>query len=153
MGLPCFGNFCPLILKSAPKPRRLIKDGFCSSGFSHGREASPITWEECRNVVTACRDATRKAKAHLDMNLARDVKNNKKEVMELWGGWSLSCFKSRLSALPWTRKEKWTIQLLYVCICVSINEYIYINKTLPKEYTILHILFTPWKSSGRKNEK
>jgi len=34
-------------------------------------------------VVRACRDATRKAKAHLDMNLARDVKNNKKEVMEL----------------------------------------------------------------------
>jgi len=29
-------------------------------------------------VVRACRDATRKAKAHLELNLARDVKNNKK---------------------------------------------------------------------------
>jgi len=36
------------------------------------------TWEEYRNVVRACRDATRKAKAHLELNLARDVKNNKK---------------------------------------------------------------------------
>jgi len=29
-------------------------------------------------VVRARRDATRKAKAHLELNLARDVKNNKK---------------------------------------------------------------------------
>jgi len=36
------------------------------------------TWEEYRNVVRACRDAKWKAKAHLELNLARDVKNNKK---------------------------------------------------------------------------
>jgi len=36
------------------------------------------TWEDYRNVVKACRDATRKAKVHLELNLARDVKNNKK---------------------------------------------------------------------------
>jgi len=36
------------------------------------------TWEEYRNVVRACRDATRKAKAHLELKLASDVKNNKK---------------------------------------------------------------------------
>ena len=36
------------------------------------------TWEEYRNVVRACRDATRKAKAHLEVKVARDVKNNKK---------------------------------------------------------------------------
>jgi len=35
------------------------------------------TWEEYRNVVRACRDATRKAKAHLELKLARDDKNNK----------------------------------------------------------------------------
>ena len=35
------------------------------------------TWEEYRNVVRACRDATRKAKAHLELKLARDVKNKK----------------------------------------------------------------------------
>jgi len=36
------------------------------------------TWEEYRNVVRECRDATRKAKAHLELKLARNVKNNKK---------------------------------------------------------------------------
>jgi len=36
------------------------------------------TWEEQRNVVRACRDAIRKAKAHLELKLARDVRNNKK---------------------------------------------------------------------------
>ncbi|GAB0208892.1 hypothetical protein GRJ2_003354900 [Grus japonensis] len=36
------------------------------------------TWEEYKNVVRECRDATRKAKAHLALNLARDVKDNKK---------------------------------------------------------------------------
>jgi len=36
------------------------------------------TWEEHRNVVRACGDAMRKAKAHLEFNLAGDVKDNKK---------------------------------------------------------------------------
>jgi len=34
------------------------------------------TWEEYRNIVEVCREATRKAKAHLELNLARDVKEN-----------------------------------------------------------------------------
>ncbi|GAB0207209.1 mitochondrial enolase superfamily member 1 [Grus japonensis] len=34
------------------------------------------TWEEYRDVVRVCRDATRKA--HLELNLARDVKDKKK---------------------------------------------------------------------------
>jgi len=36
------------------------------------------TWQKYRNVVRACRDATTKAKAHLELKLARDVKNKKK---------------------------------------------------------------------------
>jgi len=36
------------------------------------------TWKQHRNVVRACMDATRKAKVHLELNLARDVKDNKK---------------------------------------------------------------------------
>jgi len=36
------------------------------------------TWEGYRNVVRACRDAMRKAKVHLGLNLTRDVKKNKK---------------------------------------------------------------------------
>jgi len=35
------------------------------------------TWEEYRNVVRACRGATKKAKVHLELNLARDMKDNK----------------------------------------------------------------------------
>jgi len=36
------------------------------------------TWEEYRYVVRGCWDAMRKAKAHLELKLAREVKNNKK---------------------------------------------------------------------------
>ncbi|PKU32349.1 glycerol kinase [Limosa lapponica baueri] len=36
------------------------------------------TWEKYRNIVRVCRDATRKAKAYLELNLGRDVKDNKK---------------------------------------------------------------------------
>ncbi|GAB0207135.1 mitochondrial enolase superfamily member 1 [Grus japonensis] len=35
------------------------------------------TWEEYRNVVSVCSDETRKVKAHLELNLARDVKDKK----------------------------------------------------------------------------
>jgi len=34
-------------------------------------------------VVRACRDAMRKAKAHLELKLARDDKNNKKGFFKL----------------------------------------------------------------------
>ncbi|GAB0203755.1 mitochondrial enolase superfamily member 1 [Grus japonensis] len=40
------------------------------------------TWEEYRNVVRVCGDATRKAKAHLELKLARDVKGNKKDFFK-----------------------------------------------------------------------
>jgi len=35
------------------------------------------TWEEYRNAVRTCREATRKAKAHLEVNLASHVKDKK----------------------------------------------------------------------------
>jgi len=41
-------------------------------------EKGQNTWEKYRNVVRVCRDVMRKAKAHLELNLARDVKDNKK---------------------------------------------------------------------------
>jgi len=43
------------------------------------------TWEECRNVVRACRDAMRKAKAHLELKLARDIKDNKRSFFKYVG--------------------------------------------------------------------
>jgi len=36
------------------------------------------TWEEYRNIFRAHRESTSKAKAHLKLNLARDVKDKKK---------------------------------------------------------------------------
>jgi len=36
------------------------------------------TWEEYRNIVRACTEATRKAKVHRESSLARDVQDNKK---------------------------------------------------------------------------
>ncbi|KAK4816568.1 hypothetical protein QYF61_017958 [Mycteria americana] len=37
-----------------------------------------VTWEEYRDAARLCRDRVRKAKAQLELNLARDAKNNKK---------------------------------------------------------------------------
>ncbi|PKU46909.1 alpha-n-acetylneuraminide alpha- -sialyltransferase [Limosa lapponica baueri] len=39
-------------------------------------EKGLATWEEYRNIVRACRDVTRKARDHLELNLAKDVKDN-----------------------------------------------------------------------------
>ncbi|RMB93973.1 hypothetical protein DUI87_29559 [Hirundo rustica rustica] len=39
-------------------------------------------WEDYRNVVRVCRDATRKAKAHLELSLAKDIKDKKKSFYE-----------------------------------------------------------------------
>jgi len=35
---------------------------------------SLATWEEYRNAVKTCRDATRKTKGHLELKLVREVK-------------------------------------------------------------------------------
>ena len=45
------------------------------------------TWEECRNVIRICRDAMRKAKVHLELNLAREVKDNKKNFKYISSKW------------------------------------------------------------------
>jgi len=37
-----------------------------------------ISWEEYRDAAQLCRDGVRKAKAQLELNLARDAKYNKK---------------------------------------------------------------------------
>ena len=37
-----------------------------------------VSWEEYRAVVCVCRDRIKKAKAQMELNLARDVKDNKK---------------------------------------------------------------------------
>ena len=37
-----------------------------------------VPWEECRNAADLCRDGVRKAKAQLQLNLARSGKKRKK---------------------------------------------------------------------------
>ena len=37
-----------------------------------------VAWEENRDATRACREGIRKAKAQMELNLMRDVKNNKK---------------------------------------------------------------------------
>ena len=37
-----------------------------------------MAWEENRESIQTCRDEIRKAKVHMEGNLARDVKKNKK---------------------------------------------------------------------------
>ena len=51
------------------------------------------TWEEYRNTVRICRDATGKAKTHLGLNLVREVKDNKKGFL------SISVAKGRLGKM------------------------------------------------------
>jgi len=49
----------------------------------HGMwEEGQATWEEYRNVVKACRDATRRAKVHVELNLARNVKDNRRGIFK-----------------------------------------------------------------------
>ena len=52
------------------------------------------TCKEYRNVVSACRDATRKAKALSEFNLAKEVKDNKKRFSR-----SMSAVKGRLGKM------------------------------------------------------
>jgi len=37
-----------------------------------------MSWEEYRDTALLCREGIRKAKAQLELNLARDAKNNNK---------------------------------------------------------------------------
>ena len=38
-----------------------------------------MSWEEYRDAAWLCRDGVRRAKAWLELNLARDAKDNKKD--------------------------------------------------------------------------
>lgn len=41
------------------------------------RKEEPATWEEYKAIVRGCRETSRKAKASLELNLARGVKGNR----------------------------------------------------------------------------
>ena len=49
------------------------------------RKQGCVAWEEYRDAVRMCRDRVRKAKGQMELNLTRDVKNNKKEFYRYIG--------------------------------------------------------------------
>lgn len=49
-----------------------------SEGLLRRRFMEKGTGHIYKDIVTVCRDATRKTKVPLELNLAKDVKNNKK---------------------------------------------------------------------------
>ncbi|GAB0208055.1 hypothetical protein GRJ2_003271200 [Grus japonensis] len=49
-----------------------------------GWKQGQVAWEEYRETVRAARDQVRKAKALIELNLARDVKGNKKSFYRGW---------------------------------------------------------------------
>ena len=52
------------------------------------------TFKEYRDVVSACRDATRKAKTLSELNLAKEVKDNRKRFFR-----SMSTVKGRVGKM------------------------------------------------------
>ncbi|KAK4807184.1 hypothetical protein QYF61_024304 [Mycteria americana] len=50
-----------------------------------GWKQGQVAWEEYREIVQAARDQVRKAKAQMELNLARDVKGNKKSFYRYVG--------------------------------------------------------------------
>ncbi len=88
-----------------------------------------VGWEEYRAVVHVCRDRIRKANAQVELNLARDVKDNKKGFYRYigeeetgqggrspsderqWGSWLPQTQKKlrySMSALP---QSSWVVRL------------------------------------------
>ncbi|KFZ60398.1 hypothetical protein N338_05724, partial [Podiceps cristatus] len=64
------------------KPARLGKDLLAKLREKKGKyklwKQGSVAWKEYRDAVWNCRDGIRKAKAQMELSLARDVKNNKK---------------------------------------------------------------------------
>ncbi|KFW72584.1 hypothetical protein AS28_04447, partial [Pygoscelis adeliae] len=67
--------------KKCRRPAWLSKDLLvklkCKKEMHRQWNQGCVSWEEYRDTPWMCRDGIRKAKAQLEVNLARDVKNNK----------------------------------------------------------------------------
>ncbi|KAK4828960.1 hypothetical protein QYF61_001581 [Mycteria americana] len=70
------------------------------------------SWGEYRDAVQVCRDGIRKAKAHLELNLARDVKNNKKGFCRVK---RRALGTTDQSALPWCLVRSWSRSSWKLC--------------------------------------
>ena len=65
-------------------------------------------WEEYRDAVWMCRDGVRNAKAQMELNLARDLKNNKRGFFRYI--WLKRQAKESISTLIKLKRESWTPQ-------------------------------------------
>ncbi|GAB0177368.1 hypothetical protein GRJ2_000202000 [Grus japonensis] len=70
----------PTKRKSSKRPPRMNKEllGKHKKEAYRGWKQGQVAWEEYRETVRAARDQVRKAKALIEISLARDVKDNKK---------------------------------------------------------------------------
>ena len=50
-----------------------------------GNEQGHVFWEEYRDTAWRCRDEIRKTKVQFELNLVRDVKNNKQGFYRYFG--------------------------------------------------------------------
>ena len=75
----------PMYKKSGKEGRRrstrLNKDLLvklkCKKEMNHQWNQGHVSWEEYMDAARMCREWIRKAKVHLELNLARDIMNNK----------------------------------------------------------------------------
>ncbi|KAK4824408.1 hypothetical protein QYF61_014719 [Mycteria americana] len=65
-----------------------------------------VSWEEYRDAAWLCRDGVRKAKAQLELNLARDAKNNKRASTEKEGQRKRTPLINKAGKLVTTDEEK-----------------------------------------------
>jgi len=62
--------------ESRPAGQTKGQEGTAHSTGSGSRDR--VSWEKYRDAARLCRDEVRRAKVQLELNLARDAKNNKK---------------------------------------------------------------------------
>ena len=70
-----------------------------------------VAWEEYGNTIQICRDGIRKAKMQVELNLTRDVKNNKKCFyryigQKRWAKESVPCMRNEKAKLASTDMGK-----------------------------------------------
>ncbi|KAK4823022.1 LOW QUALITY PROTEIN: hypothetical protein QYF61_024824 [Mycteria americana] len=78
-----------------------------------------VSWEEYRDAARLCRNGVRKAKAQLELNLARDTKNNKKGFYRKGRSKNVYSPMNTTSKLVTTDKEK--AEVLNNFLCISLH--------------------------------
>ncbi|PKU45588.1 rna-directed dna polymerase from mobile element jockey-like [Limosa lapponica baueri] len=75
-------SLLPLKMKEVVRFHCKDKAQMEEGSLQDAKKKGLATWEEYRSTVRVCRDAMRKAKDHLELNLKRDVKGSKKSFFK-----------------------------------------------------------------------